>query len=258
MSIIISIDVRECDLWKCIQPLCAELSNIKVESKNLELGDVLISYVSDDGAVAEILVIERKTIMDLASSIHDGRYKEQSYRLFHHSIPNHNIMYIIEGDMSMYNPRFTSVSTNALASACISLQYYKGFSVHKSKNVQETKDYVLQFSKKVLKDKSFLGFYNGDGKSVYDDVVYTDVVKKRKKDNITPENVGVLLLSQVPSVSDIMAKAILKEFTCFRELINKVHENKDILNSISYQTSTGKTRKIPKNVKENIIKYLCE
>ena len=36
----------------------------------------------------EKLVIERKSINDLLSSIKDGRYAEQSYRL--NGLPNHN------------------------------------------------------------------------------------------------------------------------------------------------------------------------
>ena len=40
-------------------------------------------------------VVERKTADDLASSIMDGRYKEQKYRLFMSKIPN--VYYLVEG-----------------------------------------------------------------------------------------------------------------------------------------------------------------
>ena len=41
----------------------------------------------------------KKTVNDLLSSIVDGRYKEQSLRLDNYNLHNHNIIYLIEGDM---------------------------------------------------------------------------------------------------------------------------------------------------------------
>ena len=257
MSLCISVDVRESNLFKLLESLCESHKHVVLESVNLELGDIVISSTDTSGNRTDLLCIERKTILDLASSIRDGRYKEQSYRLFHHSIPNHHIMYILEGNLDMYNPRFTSVPKSAILSACISLQYYKGFSVHKTESVRETAEFIVHFVKKINKESNLLGFYNGAGTTLYDNIEYTHVVKKKKKDNITPENISVLLLSQIPCVSDIMANAILKDFPCFREFVNKIHENNNILDTIIYQTSTGKSRKIPKNVKQNIIQYLC-
>ena len=65
-----------------------------IQPKNLTLGDITIEK---DGK--EIIILERKTVSDLASSICDGRYKEQSFRMNEHPTPNHNIMYIIEGSL---------------------------------------------------------------------------------------------------------------------------------------------------------------
>ena len=54
----------------------ALLARMKAESKQMSIGD--ISIEKDDQTV---VLIERKTVADLASSICDGRYKEQQYRL---------------------------------------------------------------------------------------------------------------------------------------------------------------------------------
>ena len=43
-----------------------------IEIKNLELGDIIIKYNSEI-----IVIIERKRLDDLASSIKSGRYKQQ-------------------------------------------------------------------------------------------------------------------------------------------------------------------------------------
>ena len=68
--------------------------------ENLTLGDIVICDDNDK----EILLIERKSISDLASSIIDGRYNEQSYRLNNNALHNHNIMYLIEGNLQMHRP----------------------------------------------------------------------------------------------------------------------------------------------------------
>ena len=50
-----------------------------VSLENLEIGDIIIK--NDNNKT--ILIFERKSLSDLISSIKDGRYKEQSFRLSH-------------------------------------------------------------------------------------------------------------------------------------------------------------------------------
>ena len=79
-KVLASIQDRDLDKYK-------DFINIQV--KPLDIGDVEIS----SSLVKYIL--ERKTVADLISSLHDGRYKEQKYRLLS---SGHHITYIIEGD----------------------------------------------------------------------------------------------------------------------------------------------------------------
>ena len=120
----IKIDCREKDLI----PICKNLKEegdykVDIETGNLLLGDVIIE---DDGG-AEIIMIERKTWKDLAASIRDGRYAEQSYRLNNCDIHNHNIIYLIEGDLKYYNEKYTRIGKRSLLSAVTSIHYAKGF-----------------------------------------------------------------------------------------------------------------------------------
>jgi ERCC4-type nuclease len=83
---------------------------------------------------------------------------------------------------------------------------------------------------------------------------YCNFVKKVKKDNITPENIGEIVLSQIPGISAITAIAIMKKFSRFPKLMNELKENPDCLNDITTD-SNGKIRKISKSCIENIKKY---
>ena len=98
---LIKVDNREQDLLKQIQNLVLFIpafKQLKVETAALPLGDIII-YDDND----EKLVIERKCLNDLLASIKDGRYEEQSYRLNGLNHPNHNIYYLIEGDVNKAN-----------------------------------------------------------------------------------------------------------------------------------------------------------
>ena len=96
------LDVRERQLSKVLQAL-QKTEKISYETYlvNLPLGDVIICDDDDN----ELLIIERKSLHDLASSIVDGRYKEQSLRLHHEELSNHNIMYVVEGKMDDFIQR---------------------------------------------------------------------------------------------------------------------------------------------------------
>jgi ERCC4-type nuclease len=200
-------------------------TNHEIKSERLPLGDIIL-HDPRQGQQKDIVIFERKTLADLAASIRDGRYKEQSFRLIETAAASgfhkHNIVYIIEGDLARYDERHTQITKTALQSAMVSLMYYKGFSVARTMNVGETAELILNFADKVAKE-------GADGaKPAYDVVsggddtttttatpaqAYSEVsAKKEKRDYITRENIGEIMLAQVPGVSAKMAAAILAKY----------------------------------------------
>jgi len=85
---------------------------------------------------------------------------------------------------------------------------------------------------------------------------YCFVVKKVKKDNITPNNIGEILLSQIPGISSVSAIAIMAKFKTLPNLIIQLKENESCLQNITYINSKNQTRKINKTIVTNIIKFL--
>jgi len=83
---------------------------------------------------------------------------------------------------------------------------------------------------------------------------YCTVVKKIKKENVTPENIGEIVLCQIPGISSTTAIAIMKEMQTFPKLMYALKENPTVLDNITYETK-GKMRKINKTSIENIKKY---
>ena len=254
----ITIDFREKDLINKINQLIENIpifSQITVESKNLPLGDISINDKDDIK-----LLIERKSISDLISSITDGRYEEQSFRLNSLELPNHNIIYLIEGDFRKINQfQKKSFEKLTLYSTVLSLNYYKGFSVIRTFDLEETAIFILNSFYKMNKQANnrlpyySLNSYETEHISSKD---YVNVVKKVKKENVTPENINEIMLCQIPGISSITAKAILEKFHSINDIILALKENNSCMIDIHVESKSGKARKINKKTGEILINYL--
>ena len=249
----IKIDCREQELLKkCLA--FAELRNvlsdqIKITSESLPLGDIIIY----DEKNVEQAMFERKSLADLASSIRDGRYKEQSFRLNACSLHNHNIYYLVEGDLRFYKPYKSSIDQNALMSAMISVSFFKGFSVYRTMNANETAEFILQFALKLMKEKKS-SFYLAPP---VEEPVYSAMLTKRiKKENVTPQNIGEVMLSQIPFVSNTVAVAVMQHYKTFSQLMAALAEGTTALNTIYVETKNGQKKKINKTCISNIYSYL--
>jgi len=287
---IVKVDTREAALLQTIQKQISSIisfSKIEVVTETLPIGDIIIS----DGT-RDLLVIERKSIADLLSSIKDGRYEEQSYRLNGLDHHNHNIIYLIEGDVNRLNPFKSNYHVEKLMaySAMFSLNYYKGFSVFRSINMEETATIICNMAYKLEKDANNSAkqpYYTNAkpsadvGSNVGADSIdtstavtnieeqpfihceikdtekdYVSVVKKVKKENITPGNIGEIMLCQIPGISSITALAIMEKYGTLSNLMKELDTNPECLNGICYTNTKGQSRKINKTSVENIVKFL--
>lgn len=255
----IFIDERETFLYEKCQSM-NQTTSIQLFKKVLPLGDILICADDDK----ELVLIERKSLADLLASIKDGRYEEQSYRLIHSSgFHTHNILYIIEG---MFSQLRTPMEKKMIYSAMTSLNFFKGFSATRTCSLQETAEMILSIADKIERENGkgkTPHFSNKTGEEVFslENTVtttpanYCTVVKKTKKDNITAENIGEIILCQIPGISSITAITIMKQFSSFPHLIEELKMNPLCLDEIVIETN-GKTRKINKSSIQNIKLFL--
>ena len=173
----LKIDDREKKLIKLVQAFKAMYGfKFEIIIEKLPIGDVILCDDDD----TERLIIERKGVSDLAASLKDGRYREQSYRLTNNPVHNHNIIYLIEGNLSTWVNRY-KVQSNTLYSAIFSLNYYKGFSVIKTIDITETAEYILRMCDKLNREKKKISYY--DSGEIIKPKKYSEVVKKVKKEH---------------------------------------------------------------------------
>jgi ERCC4-type nuclease len=246
-----------------------------IKKEQMAVGDIILE--NDKGEV--VLIFERKTLYDLAASIRDGRYNEQSFRLDKENIYNHNIVYIIEGDIERYIEKKGRVSRKTLISCMFSLLYYKGFSVFRTNSICETADVIVFFADKYYKtginDKSRVPYYNSQPSEAVlsspttkgsddsdDNEKYCAALKTHKEKNeyITPDNINIIMLTCVPGISSKVATQLMREYKSIQNLLYQLEKKPDILNTFMIKTEgvDAKTtfRKINKTCVENIKKFL--
>jgi ERCC4-type nuclease len=282
---LIKIDIRETELFhKCKATIEAvpKFQDIQLVSEVLPLGDIIINDGTND-----CIILERKTLTDLAASIKDGRYEEQSYRLNGLNHHNHNIIFLIEGDMTRFNAFKERIDKQTLYSAMFSIMYFKGFSVMRSNNIDETamiacnmmyklvgglkagKKPYYKYSEEKDKKENKSEKEENEEENINEEKEekeeqkqteknYCSVIKKVKKDNITPENIGEIMLCQIPGISSSSALAILAQYKTLPNLIQSLKEDENCLNNICMTDANGKSRKISKNAINTIVKFLRE
>lgn len=288
------IDEREIDLFEKCEMLIRSSpspSSIQLTKEVLNLGDILIK--TDDNK--DVLLIERKSFQDLLASVKDGRYEEQSYRLLHSSgFPPHSVFYLVEG---MFSQLRAPIEKKIIMSAITTMQFFKGFSVHRTATLHESAEWLLQFADKIERNfckgvvpyyltRPFMKYFtrpqgdmkpvdmensvtppsehipedtnlivNGSNEPTQTPADYCHVVKKVKKENVTPENIGEIILCQIPGISSVTAIAIMKHFKHFTHFIEELTKNPACIENMTTETN-GKIRKISKKSIESIKTYL--
>ena len=274
----IIVDEREAALYGLLTQQPHDNKKPQIEKRVIPLGDIL--FTSDDESIT-YQIIERKSIADLLASVKDGRYAEQSYRLANCFPNRHNIVYLIEGQVRDHDKK--------LVFACMaSLNYFKGFSITRTVSLAETAQYIEITADKIARElgkgtsaatssaipsqasspASSPASTNADITSITtthdtpSDVVtnveaqdYCSVVKVAKKANITRENIGQLMLMQIPGISSTISGEIMRPFATFAAFIDHLRSEPTYLDTIVLETS-GKKRKLGSNVVAAIKAYL--
>ena len=186
----LSVDCRERALIQC---LAARGAPHQVMS--LPAGDVLRKY---EGSGGSSWILERKRADDFADSIRDGRWREQSSRLFATGL---RVFFIIEGDLRwldrMYEPMVGAIVNASLRSSCC----------FRTWDTEETACLVLHLEKKLQKCPP-------------PSVVASGLRPPQSKRQKTSEadSVFVRQLMCVPTVSERIATALSKHFANLESL----------------------------------------
>ena len=230
----IVVDMRESALINGLQ--AAGAGDIAVRS--LALGDVQI----ENEAGEAVCVIERKTLLDLAASLNDGRYKEQSHRIVASGLPADRVFYLVEGRLDQYKPpRYgRPIAADTLRAAMCSLQINKGFGVHTASTTAESVAWILALRKQIAKRAPAV------------QNTYADVAHHTPSAMVSASNIEAIMLSCIPGMSAQAASDLLASAGGLRSLLNTIRSDPGSL--VGVKLSTGSKRAISKTV----IQRMCD
>jgi crossover junction endonuclease MUS81 len=214
MDYIIKFDNREKALIKIL-----EEKGYNMELENLDLGDIQFLDLTTKEIV---IIIERKTLSDLSSSIKDGRYKEQKERLLHSLKYNVRRIILLEG--TDYE-NFT-LPLNTLNSVIINTIIRDNMHIYLSKNKDDTisfiENIILNLPKYYEELKKEIIF--GESKQITSSTMSLSY-KTTKKDNLTVDVCFRNMLSQIPGVSISIASIYVEKYKCMNDFINSIRIN---------------------------------
>jgi len=204
------IDYRE----KALNALLS--AHMTIASENLHMGDI---QIRNDEKIE--LIIERKTVSDLNSSIRDGRYHEQKQRLLS-NIDRNRIVYIVEGTIPE-NSRY--IEKDKVYSGILHSMFRDGLTVYRTEGLVESAQFIIELVARMNKKPEdwlvFLSCQNeGIGKPA--DIRVYDKVSCKKSDNNTPDVAFGNMLAQIPGCSTKIGTKLVESFKTMAQLIKEL------------------------------------
>ena len=186
--------------------------------ETLPVGDVLCQY--DSG---HVWIAERKRADDFAASLQDGRWREQSCRLF---ASGHQVVFIFEGDL-----RETGEMYQKLIGAWLSCELRRCY-VFRTLDVQET---ALVLRRLVVKlEHPWAPVATGG--------LATPCLSKRKRHE-DKDTVLVRVIMCVPSISESIARRLAEHFGSLPALQDALRNTATFPRiQLTQKTTLGKAR----------------
>jgi ERCC4-type nuclease len=246
------IDAREHKLKDILMQSidCEEsLAFLSVQCDNLYCGDFIIEIDN-----VPIVIIERKTLPDLVSSIRDKRYKLQKIKL-KESYPSSSIVYLIEGSFD-YNQNvplyIDGMDKYSVLSSIINTQIRDDIYVVNTTGLEDTFDYLLALLVRISKNPKQYLEKNIECKK-------EDFIKKNKINS--KEDMFFYQLTQVPGISAKTAQAFVNIYGNMMEFYKvfttmNTEEKLKTLKSITIVDANSKARKINSKIADNIVQYM--
>lgn len=229
--ITIIIDDREKGIISELQNESYDVLRQSIKVERLDLGDIIIKYNGND-----CIIIERKTLHDLSSSIKDGRYKEQKNRLLNYKNYNSKckIIYLLEEfiafDVDRYrdsNFKFDGILISSLKSVFINTMFRDDCNVVQTNDISDSCCFLLTLSENIKKNPS----------KFFDDQPPIDLIHEcsLKKKKVTSENILQHQIACIPGIGLKQAKLILETFSNVDKMstfIETLKDNKELLLSV--------------------------
>lgn len=195
-----------------------------VSSKRLTVGDFLIGYRTLDGTFCPLVIVERKTWMDLAASLKDGRTNNIEKLCEYRDKTGSKIAYLIEGSTPS-NPassEFSNVPYKNLRSHLDHLLFKEGIIELHTSGPRDSLRRLLEFSfnleKYILKDE--------------DKKIYDGVELATKKKELSDDQISDKIWASIKGISHVSSRSFRPYKICQLFKIGKPVLTQDLLAAI--------------------------
>lgn len=222
MEVKVSVDVREPELYSFLQKCDFAKIGCTLESKQLDIGDILFTTQDID---IPLLLIERKTVQDLCASIKDGRYREQKIRILTYKTVLRS-MYLIEGikNYELTSEKIENISTSAVLMSMTNSIVRDQLGIFHVGSTEDSATIIYSLAKS-------LGMFGKDliaqtiGGEVRE-LKYTDTIRTVKKANITNRIAFIEMLCVVPGISKKRAEPLAIKYGNMNNLLEAIKAKK--------------------------------
>lgn len=190
-------------------------NNIKVDKRSLNLGDFIfilqdlntkIEYLTD-------IIIERKCISDLVSSVYDNRYYDQMNRLL--DCPLELPIYLIEGNNGSNGSNSSQIKAVATIKSLISVK--NELNIVMTKNANDTVNFLIRIYKMLMKNKQILIDFDKQLKFE----VFQNMTKKVAVEKY--EEIFAIQLKQFKGCSSSIAQYLTKKYETLNSFIAAIN-----------------------------------
>jgi ERCC4-type nuclease len=173
----------------------------------LPVGDFCIrETLQESSSERDLVLIERKTVADMAASIKDGRYRDQKARLLASSAVM--LVYLVEGEI----PKTSSVngiSSDALVTVINKLFVHDKLRLVQTRDAADTWRFVKNLTMRINDGRVQIEYSKNERETKPG--AYVHATKIRKCENLdSPHTIAIMQLAVLPHVSTRIAEAILQ------------------------------------------------
>ena len=246
MTFILKVDNREKDLIQLL-----ENQNVSFIKENLEIGD--IQFLEEDDNNNQLLVlIERKSYLDLSNSIKDGRYKEQKNRILNSIPQNVRKMYLLEGNVKDFK-----LKQSVLDGTILNTILRDNLHIYYSKNIEKTMEFILSIQKNINKFKDNIKNNNVDLNTS------NSLIHVVKKKNMNSETCFLNMICGIPGISNKTGQVIVDKYKNIGSMMtffnNNLNNNKDeIIKELEFIKVGSNLRKLGSKHASNVYCFLYE
>ena len=214
----VTIDSRERSLIRIFHEQGASGQIIR----SLPLGDVQCTYACGSG-----WLLERKTALDFAASIRDGRYFEQRARLL--SAEGMRVVFIIEGDMRQ------STMHSHMLSAMVGVERNDRTQIYRTWDTQETFDLIGVLVGKLQRPPP-------SADAIPSGITPPETMPSKRKRQSSPTTAYKRMLMCIPSISETIAGRLVNEFGTITNLQRTLANEKPFRQIALPRGKLGKVR----------------